>query len=132
MRNAGRWRRASSLAGGGEMAIMSTLATTDDDDVTGSWCVVVQTVLGSRWSVMVPFGRISWSSCRLVALFALGNLTSTFALVSFSLWVCVLPVEYVVLDFSGRVRCLVQQWIHVLREALGEFQYFLRCGELES
>ena len=33
---------------------------------------------------------------------------------------------------SGRVRYLVQQWIHVLREALDEFQHFLRCGELES
>ena len=30
------------------------------------------------------------------------------------------------------MRCLVQQWIHVLQEALDEFQYFLRCGELES
>ena len=34
--------------------------------------------------------------------------------------------------FRGRVHCLVQQWIHVLREALVEFQHFLRCGELES
>ena len=25
---------------------------------------------------------------------------------------------------SGRVRCLVQQWIHVLREAFDEFQHF--------
>ena len=43
--------------------------------------------------------------CLLVALFALGNLYFAFALVSFSpsgVWV--LPVEYVVLDFSGRVR----------------------------
>ena len=65
----------------------------------------------------------------LVVLFALGNLDFAFAL-SFSpsgVW-----VDYVVFDFSGRVRCLVQQWIHVLREALDEFQHFLRCGELES
>ena len=33
---------------------------------------------------------------------------------------------------SGRVRCLVQLWMHVLREALDEFQYFLRCVEVES
>ena len=50
----------------------------------------------------------------LAAPFALGNLDFAFALVSFTpsgVWV--LAVEYVV--FSGRVRCLVQQWIHFLR-----------------
>ena len=40
-----------------------------------------------------------------------------FAFVSFShcsgVWV--LPVDYTVLDFSGRVRYLVRQWMHVLR-----------------
>ena len=51
----------------------------------------------------------------LVALFALGNLDFAFALVSFS---------------PSGVRCLVQQW-YILREALDEFQHFLRCGELE-
>ena len=70
----------------------------------------------------------------LVVLFAHGKLDfSTFALVSFNpsgVWV--LPVEYVVFDFSGRVRCLVQQRTHVPREALGEFLHFLRCGELKS
>ena len=67
------------------------------------------------------------------ALFALGNLDFAFALVSFSpAGVWVLPVEYVVFDFSGRVRCLVPQWIQELREAFDEFQHFLRCGELES
>ena len=35
-------------------------------------------------------------------------------------------------SYSGCVRCLVQQWKHVLRQALGEFQHFLRCAELES
>ena len=49
-----------------------------------------------------------------------------------SFWVWVLPVEYVALDFSRRVRSLVQQWIHVLRESLDEFQLFLRCGKLDS
>ena len=69
----------------------------------------------------------------LVALFALGYLDTSpspsFLSVCSGVWV--LPVEYSVLDFSGRVRCLVQQWTHVLREALDEFQHFLRCGELE-
>ena len=61
-----------------------------------------------------------------VALFALGNRD----FVSFSpsgVWV--LLVEYVVFR---RVRCLVQQWMHVLWEALDEFPHFLSCGELES
>ena len=58
----------------------------------------------------------------LLALFAHGKLLfSTFALVSFSpcsgVWV--LPMEYSVLDFSEDPACyMVQQWIHVLQEAL--------------
>ena len=39
-RSAGSWRRAPNLAGGGEMASTSTLATTDYGDVVvglGSW-----------------------------------------------------------------------------------------------
>ena len=32
-RSAGRWTRASNLAGGGVKATVSTLATTDDGDV---------------------------------------------------------------------------------------------------
>ena len=47
---------------------------------------------------------------------------------SFGVWV--LPLEYVV--FSGRVLCLVQQWIHVLREAFGELHMLSPCGELRS
>ena len=47
---------------------------------------------------------------------------------SFGVWV--LPLEYV--EFSGRVLCLVQQWIHVLREAIGELHIFSPCGELRS
>ena len=47
------------------------------------------------------------------------------------LGVWVMPVVYVLL-VSGCVLCSVQQWIHVLQEAFDEFQYFLRCGELES
>ena len=95
---------------------------------------LVQTLRGFRLSVIEAFRRDSlFHVAFLVAPFALGNLDFAFALVSFSpsgVWV--FPVEYVVLDFSGRVRCLVQRWIRVLREALDEFQHFLRCGELES
>ena len=61
----------------------------------------------------------------LLALFAHGKLdVSSFALVSFSpcTGVWVRPVEYSVLDFSGGPACyLVQQWIHVVREALEDF-----------
>ena len=67
--------------------------------------LLVQTVLG-RLSVMEAFGSISSSTCLFVALVALGNL-----------------------DFAF-VRCLVPQWINVLREALDEFHIFSTCGEL--
>ena len=63
------------------------------------------------WVLLVSYGGF-WKNflfyVAAVALFALGNLDFAFALVSFSpsgAWV--LPVEYVVLYFSGRVRCLV-------------------------
>ena len=58
---------------------------------------LVPAVLGSRPSVMEPFGKISSSSA--------------------------LPVSS---------PCCTWKWIHVPREALDEFQYFLRCGEIES
>ena len=62
-RSAGSWWRAPILAGGGEMASTSTLATTDFGNVVcGSWFVVAQTVLGCCWSVVEAFGRISCSS----------------------------------------------------------------------
>ena len=64
------------------------------------------------------------------ALFAPGNLDFAFALVSFSPSVfgcCLWSTSY-----SGRVLCLVQQWIHVLREAFGELHIFSSCGELRS
>ena len=96
-------------------------------------CAVAGAAVGADWgclSVMEALGRISSSTLPLVALFALGNLDFAFALVSFSpSGVGVLPVEYVV--FSGRVRCLVQQWIHFPRDWTN-FTHFLRCGELES
>ena len=62
------------------------------------------------------------------ALFAPGNLDIAFALVSFSPSVfgcCLWSTLY-----SGRVLCLVQQWIHVLREAFGELHIFSTCGAL--
>ena len=35
-------------------------------------------------------------------------------------------------SYSGRVLCLVQQWIHGLRKAFGELHIFSPCGELRS
>ena len=69
--------------------------------------------------------------CRVVALFALGNLDFAFALVSFSPWCFCVACGVRLIGFGMRA-LLVQQWIHVLQEAFDEFQYFLRCGELES
>ena len=83
---------------------------------------------GCCQSVMESFGRISSSTCLFVALFALGNLDFAFALVSFSPSVfgcCLCSTSY----FSGRVRCLVPQWIHVLLEAMDKFHIFSTCGD---
>ena len=104
------------------------------------WCFLVcssgspssPVAWSSRWcrlcfpSVMEAFGRISCSTCLFVALFALGNLDFAFALVSSSPSVfgcCLWSTSY-----SGRVRCLVPQWIHVLLEALNEFHICSSCG----
>ena len=102
------------------------------------WFTLLPSASSSRWCRLCLAACQSWRLLEefhllraFVALFAPGNLDFAFALLSFSpscVWV--LPVEYAV--FSGRVRCLVPQWIHVPREALDEFQHFLRCGELES
>ena len=83
---------------------------------------LVQTVLG-RLSVMDAFGRISSSTClcRAVRTWNSGLRLRPRIFQSFGVWV--LPVEYAV--FSGRVRCLVPQWIHVLREAFGEFHMLM-------
>ena len=70
--------------------------------------------------------------CRGVALFALGNQDFAFALVYFSPWCMGVACGVRRIGFSGCVRCLVQQWIHVLQESLDEFQHFLRSFELES
>ena len=83
--------------------------------------LLVQTVLGYQ-SVMEAFGRISSST------FAPGTLDFAFALVSFSPSVfgcCLWSTLY-----SGHVLCLVQQWVHVLREAFGELHIFSTCGAL--
>ena len=116
-RSAGNWKRAPILAGGGEMASTLTLATTDNSEWL--WVLVrgvAQTVLGCCWSVLEAF----WKNfiffvplCRAIRTWKSGLcLCPRF----FQPWsgVWVLPVEHVV--FSGRVRCLVQQWIHYPRE----------------
>ena len=94
---------------------------------------LVPSVPGSRLSVMEAFESFSFFTCRSRRADCTWKSGLLYLCPRFlqSLWVWVLPVEHV-FDFSGRERCLVQQWIHMLREALGEFQYFLRCGELES
>ena len=123
----------SSLAGGcGLTATTSILVTTDDGDVVvglGAWwrrlCVGAA---GQPWRLSEEFPLLRG---RLVALIALGNLDFAFALV---VLILVNGVACGVrrIGFSGCVRCLVQRWIHVLQEALDEFQLILRCGELES
>ena len=107
------------------------------------WCLLV-------CSSGSPSYPVAWSSCwcrlclatspswrlleefpllvLLAALFAPGNLDFAFALVSFSPSVfgcCLWSTLY-----SGSVLCLVQQWIHVLREAFGELHIFSTCGAL--
>ena len=85
-----------------------------------AWLLVRHGGFWKNFLFFVPFA----------ALFAHGNLDIAFALVSFSPSVfgcCLWSTSY-----SGRVLCLVQQWIHVLREALGELHTFSPCGELRS
>ena len=133
VRHAGRWRTAASLAGGyGLTATTSTLVMTDDGDVVlglgggGADSAREPPVsLGGFWKNSLFYVAVS-SLCSHLEIW-----TSPSPLYLSVLGVWVLPVEYVVL-VSGCVRCLVQQWIHVLQEALDEFQYLLRCGELES
>ena len=87
----------------------------------GEWLwVLVRGGADCAWVLLVSYGGF-WKNCLFfvaaVALFALENLSGLCLCPRFFLpWsgVWVLPVEYVV--FSGRVRCLVQQWIHHLRE----------------
>ena len=84
------------------------------------WCRLCLATSPS-WRLLEEFPLLR----PLAALFAPGNLDFAFALVSFSLSVfgcCLWSTLY-----SGRVLCLVQQWIHVLRERLlANFTYFLR------
>ena len=97
-RSAGRWRRASILAGGGEMSSMSTLATTDDVVVgLGAWwCRLCLGAACQLWRLLEEFPVLRG---RLVALFAFGNLDIAFALVSLCSGEWVLPVEYSVWIF---------------------------------
>ena len=106
-RSAGSWRRASILAGGGEMASTSTLATTDFGDVVVGlgawWCRLSLGAAGQLWRLLEEFPVLRG---RLVALFALGNLDFAFALVSFSFVLvngCCLWSKYSVWIFGTRV-----------------------------
>ena len=79
---------AASLAGGyGLMATMLTLETTDDGDVVvglgARWCRQCVGAACQLWRLVEEFPPLR---CRVVALFALGNLDFAFALVSFSPW----------------------------------------------
>ena len=62
--------------------------------------------------------------CHVVALFALGNLCFAFALVSFSPWCMGVACGVQRVDFSRRVRYLVQQWIHVYGRLWTNFSIF--------
>ena len=128
-RSAGRWRRASILAGGGETASTSTLATTDDGDVVrgcGSWCVVADCAWeplvsnGGFWKNFLFFVAAS-SRCSHLEIWILPSPLYLFSLCSGE-WV--LPVEYGVLDSSGRVRYLVQLWIYVYGRHWTNFSIF--------
>ena len=81
----------------------------------------VLTVIGYQ-SVMEAFGRISFY-VLLAALFAHGNLDIAFTLVFQSSVFGCCPWSTL---YSGRVLCLVQQWIHVYERLLANFTYFLR------
>ena len=84
-----------------------------------AWLPVRHGGLWKNFLFYVPFA----------APFAPGNLDFAFALVSFiSVFGCCLWSA----SYSGCVLCLVQQWIHVLREAFGELHIFSPCGELRS
>ena len=87
--------------------------------------LLVQTVLGYQ-SVMEAFGRISSSTCPSPRYSHL------------EIWTLPSPSYLSVLRCLGvafgvrciRDACLVQQWIHVLREAFGELHIFSTCGAL--
>ena len=84
-KDTGEKRRATNLAGGGEMATMSTLATTDGGDLVlglgGGGAARAReppVSLGGSWKNSL------FLHCRVVALCALGNLDFAFAFISFS------------------------------------------------
>ena len=82
-------------------------------------------------------GRISSSTSICSRCSKLGKTGHiSFALVSFSLGpvfgCCLWSTAFWIFLEILRARHMVQQWIHVPREALTNFSHFLRCGELES
>ena len=113
---------------------MSTLATTDDGDVVVGlgawWCRLCLGAAGQLWRLLEESPGLRAASSRCLHLEIWILLSPSFLSVLVLVNWCCLWVQR--MDFSGRVRYLVQQWIHVLREALDEFLHFLRCGELES
>ena len=105
--------------------------------VTWLW-VLVRGGADCAWVPPVSYGgfwkNVLFYVACFVALFAIGYL-DIFPLpsnLSDLVLVCGCGLWSTACWILGRVRCLFQQWIHVLREALDEFQHFLRCGELES
>ena len=91
------------------------------------WCRLCTGAACQPWR---SSGRISCSTCYVsrCSHLEIWTLPSPLCLSVLLVYGCCLWST----SYSGRVRCLVQQWIHVLWEALDEFQHFLRCGELES
>ena len=95
---------------------------------SGSERPLVQAVHGCCLSVLEASGRISCSTCCVsrcshLEIWTLPSPSYPSVLLVYGC--CLLSTSYL-----GRVRCLGRQWIHVLREALDEFQHFLHCGEL--
>ena len=132
-RSVGRWRRTSILAGRGETASTSTLATTDD----GPWLwVLVRGGADSAWVLLVSYGGFWKNFLFFVAASSRGShleiwmLPSTLYLSVFVLvnGCCLWSTAY---GFFG-TRALLGSTVDTrLREVLDTFQHFLRCGELQ-
>ena len=141
-RHAGRWRMATCLAGG--CGLTATLLIFVIDVWTCLWVLVSggwNAAAHSRWCrLCVGAACQLWRLLEEIPLRCLPRR----AVCTWKTGLCLCPRIFQSfwcmgvacgvrrVGFSGRVRCLVQQWMHVLREALDEFQHFLLCGELES
>ena len=115
----------------------------------GFFSLLLRSKCGASWSAPLVHPRTQWlgaaagadcawlkvrhggfwknflSTCPLTRYLHLETWTSPLPSCIFQSFGCLgVALEYVVL--SGRVLCLVQQWIHVLREAFGELHNFLR------